>query len=63
MKWVVDQSEERDRIVLTGLQTYHLMKGVSESLAGRMRVLEMPGLSLRGSPAIPPTPIPIRRLP
>lgn len=48
VKWVVDQSEERDRIVLTGSQTYHLMKGVSESLAGRMRVLEMPGLSLRG---------------
>lgn len=47
VKWVVDQSEERDRIVLTGSQTYHLMKGVSESLAGRMRILEMPGLSLR----------------
>lgn len=48
VKWVVDQSEERDRIVLTGSQTYHLMKGVSESLAGRMRILEMPSLSLRG---------------
>ncbi len=47
IKWVVDQSEEKGRIVLTGSQTYHLMKGVSESLAGRMRILEMPGLSLR----------------
>lgn len=47
IKWVVDQSEEKGRIVLTGSQTYHLMKGVSESLAGRIRILEMPGLSLR----------------
>ena len=47
IKWVVDQSEEKGRIVLTGSQTYHLMKSVSESLAGRIRILEMPGLSLR----------------
>ncbi len=47
IKWVVDQSEEKGRIVLTGSQTYLLMKGVSESLAGRIRILEMPGLSLR----------------
>lgn len=47
IKWIVDQSEEKGRIVLTGSQTYHLMKGVSESLAGRVRILEMPGLSLR----------------
>jgi len=47
VKWVVDQSSEKGRIVLTGSQTYHLMKGVSESLAGRIRILEMSGLSLR----------------
>ena len=47
IKWIVDQSEEKGRIVLTGSQTYHLMKGVGESLAGRIRILEMPGLSLR----------------
>lgn len=47
IKWIVDQSGEKGRIVLTGSQTYHLMKGVSESLAGRIRILEMPGLSLR----------------
>ena len=33
--------------MLTGSQTYHLMKGVSESLAGRIRIIEMPALSLR----------------
>jgi uncharacterized protein len=47
VKWVVDQSDEKGQIVLTGSQTYHLMKGVSESLAGRIRILEMPSLSLR----------------
>lgn len=47
VKWVVDQSDEKGRIVLTGSQTYQLMKGVSESLAGRVRILEMPALSLR----------------
>ena len=47
VKWVVDQTEEKGRIILTGSQTYHLMKGVSESLAGRVRILQMPGLSLR----------------
>lgn len=47
VKWLVDQSDEKGRIVLTGSQTYQLMKGVSESLAGRIRILEMPALSLR----------------
>lgn len=47
VKWMVDESEEKGRIVLTGSQTYQLMKGVSESLAGRIRILEMPPLSLR----------------
>lgn len=47
VKFLVDQSVERGRIVLTGSQTYHLMKGVSESLAGRIRILQMPALSLR----------------
>ncbi|MGN0076978.1 MAG: ATP-binding protein [Parafannyhessea sp.] len=47
IKWIVDQSDERGRVVLTGSQTYHLMKGVSESLAGRIRIIQMPPLSLR----------------
>lgn len=47
IKWVVDQSDEKGRIVLSGSQTYHLMKGVSESLAGRIRIIELPSLSLR----------------
>lgn len=47
VKWMVDESDKKGRIVLTGSQTYQLMKGVSESLAGRIRILEMPALSLR----------------
>lgn len=47
IKWIVDQSDEKGRIVLSGSQTYHLMKGVSESLAGRIRIVELPPLSLR----------------
>lgn len=47
VKWIVDQSDQKGRIVLTGSQTYLLMKGVSESLAGRIRIIEMPPLSLR----------------
>ena len=65
VKWVVDQSEEKGRIVLTGSQTYRLMKGVSESLAGRIRILEMPSLSLReliGDPLDPHPYIP-KKLP
>ena len=33
--------------MLTGSQTFHLMQGVSESLAGRAAILEMTGMSLR----------------
>ena len=47
VKFLVDQSDEFGQIVLTGSQTFHLMKGVSESLAGRVAILELSGLSLR----------------
>lgn len=46
-KVVVDRSDERGLVVLTGSQTYQLMKGVSESLAGRLAIVDMAGLSLR----------------
>ncbi|WP_165253078.1 ATP-binding protein [Adlercreutzia sp. ZJ304] len=47
VKLIVDRSDQKGLIVLTGSQTYQLMNGVSESLAGRIRILEMPALSLR----------------
>ncbi|NHM16577.1 DUF4143 domain-containing protein [Eggerthellaceae bacterium zg-887] len=46
-KLVVDALDEYGAVVLTGSQTYQLMQGVSESLAGRVGILEMSGLSLR----------------
>lgn len=53
IKFVADQSETRRSIVLTGSETYRLMHGISESLAGRVGIVEMSGRALReigGSP-------------
>lgn len=47
IRWVVEQSDEKGRIVLFGSRAHHLMKGASESLAGRIRIVELPPLSLR----------------
>ncbi len=42
-----DNSAEKGIIHLTGSQHFRLMKNVSESLAGRIGILELSGLSLR----------------
>ena len=47
VKFLVDQFPEVGRVVLTGSQAFQLMQGVSESLAGRVAILEMTGMSLR----------------
>ena len=47
VKFLVDQFPETGRVVLTGSQAFQLMQGVSESLAGRVAILEMTGMSLR----------------
>lgn len=47
IKLIVDASDARGQIVLTGSQSYHLMQGVAESLAGRVGILELSGISLR----------------
>lgn len=46
LKMRVDQDRRPGRFFLTGSQTFSLMQGVSESLAGRCGVLEMHSLSL-----------------
>ena len=46
IKIYADEHEERGQIWLTGSQPFHLMKNVSESLAGRVGIIEMLGLSL-----------------
>lgn len=47
IKMVVDNSEKKSLYYLTGSQQFHLMKDVSESLAGRVGILNLLGLSLR----------------
>ncbi len=47
MKLLVDASDERGRVVLTGSQGYRLMHGVSESPAGCGGVPDLSGISLR----------------
>ena len=47
IKQKVDESDERGQFILSGSQKLELMKGVSESLAGRVSVCELSGLSLR----------------
>ncbi|MCL2859685.1 MAG: ATP-binding protein [Oscillospiraceae bacterium] len=43
----VDNSDKTAMFYLTGSQQFHLMKNVSESLAGRIGILNLLGLSLR----------------
>jgi len=47
IKIAVDNSDEKGMFYLTGSQQFHLMKNVSESLAGRIGILNLLGLSLR----------------
>ena len=47
IKRLVDESEEYGRIILTGSQTFQLMDHVTETLAGRIGIIEFSGLSLR----------------
>lgn len=47
IKIAIDNSEEQAMYYLTGSQQFHLMKNVSESLAGRIGILNLLGLSLR----------------
>lgn len=54
IKMSVDQNKRKGMYWLTGSQQFHLMKGVSESLAGRVAVLQLLGLSLNSKePATP----------
>ena len=46
IKMAVDQSKRRGDYWLTGSQLFHMMKNVSESLAGRVGIVSLLGLSL-----------------
>ena len=45
IKMAVDKSRQPGMFWLTGSQKFHLMKGISESLAGRVAIIDMLGLS------------------
>ena len=47
VKIILDGTDERGNFFFTGSQKLQLMQGVSESLAGRVSVVELEGLSLR----------------
>jgi hypothetical protein len=58
IKMIVDGERKPGLFWLTGSQHFHLMKGISESLAGRVGIVRLLGLSrrelLRRAPATPP---------
>lgn len=47
IKMEVDNSEKKAQFYLTGSQQFELMQGVSESLAGRIGIINLLGLSVR----------------
>ena len=47
IKLLVDESDDRGQFIFSGSQKLELMKGMSESLAGRVSIMELSGLSLR----------------
>ena len=47
IKLIVDNSDKRGDFILSGSGKFELMKGMSESLAGRVSVMELTGLSIR----------------
>ena len=47
IKIAVDGSDKKGQYWLTGSQQFHMMKNVTESLAGRVAIIDLKGLSLK----------------
>jgi len=47
IKIILDKGKKKGQFYLSGSQQFGMMKNVSESLAGRLGILTLPGLSLR----------------
>jgi predicted AAA+ superfamily ATPase len=47
IKMILDKEKKKGQFYLSGSQQFVMMKNVSESLAGRLGILNLPGLSLR----------------
>jgi len=63
IKMIVDRNRKPSQFWLTGSQQFHLMRNVSESLAGRVGIIELLGLSRRecrgqGTASTPFLPLP-----
>lgn len=56
IKMHVDKEKKMGEFWLTGSQMFHMMKGVSESLAGRVGIIPMQGLSISELNKIPNEP-------
>jgi predicted AAA+ superfamily ATPase len=53
IKMILDGEKRKGQFFLSGSQHFQMMKNVSESLAGRLGIIKMLGLSLREIQAIP----------
>ena len=49
IKMECDQSDDKGLFLLSGSQQFVLMKNVSETLSGRVRIMELSGLSKRNT--------------
>jgi predicted AAA+ superfamily ATPase len=47
IKIILDRDKKKGQFLLSGSQQFEMMKNVSESLAGRLGILNLPGISLR----------------
>jgi len=52
IKMAVDQGRKKGQFFLSGSQQFHMMRDIGESLAGRLGILNLPGLSLRERHAV-----------
>jgi len=53
IKIILDREKKKGRFFLSGSQQFEMMKNVSESLAGRLGILTLPGISLRELYGVP----------
>jgi predicted AAA+ superfamily ATPase len=53
IKIILDRDKKKGQFFLSGSQQFEMMKNVSESLAGRLGILNLPGLSLRELYGVP----------
>ena len=47
IKIILDRDKKKGQFFLSGSQQFHMMKNITESLAGRLGIMVLPGLSLR----------------